>query len=95
LPYREYPLLTHERCGFSHPAFIIELFRSSRLLFDTVRIPEKVYQAFVLGKLIWLSGSYEIRTNRESGYGHYDMLFKPKNSEKLGIVIEYKQVYED
>jgi hypothetical protein len=40
--------------------------------------PEKVYQALVLGMLVWLSPKYEIRTNRESGYGRYDMMFKPK-----------------
>lgn len=62
---------------------------------DLAGEPEKVYQALVLGMLVWLSGSYEIRTNRESGYGRYDILLKPKNPEKLGIVLEFKQVYED
>ena len=56
---------------------------------------EKVYQALVLGMLVWLSGSYDIRTNRESGYGRYDILLKPKTSDKLGIIIEFKQVFED
>ena len=61
---------------------------------DLAGEPEKVYQALVLGMLVWLSGSYEIRTNRESGYGHYDILLKPKTSDKLGIILEFKQVYE-
>lgn len=56
---------------------------------------EKVYQALVLGMLVWLSGSYEIRTNRESGFGRYDMMFKPKTPEKKGIILEFKQVYEN
>lgn len=57
--------------------------------------PEKVYQALVLGMLVWLSPKYEIRTNRESGYGRYDMMFKPKSSEGQGIILEFKLVYDD
>jgi len=60
--------------------------------------PEKVYQALVLGMLVWLSPRYDIRTNRESGYGRYDMMFKPKSpndAKRRGIVLEFKRVYED
>ncbi|MCP4688287.1 MAG: hypothetical protein GY859_09560, partial [Desulfobacterales bacterium] len=35
--------------------------------------PEKVYHALVLGMLVWLSGKYDIKSNRESGYGRYDL----------------------
>ncbi|MDM8532107.1 AAA family ATPase [Anaerolineales bacterium HSG25] len=63
--------------------------------------PEKVYQALVLGMLVWLSPKYEIRTNRESGYGRYDMMFKPKpflsegGGTQRGIILEFKRVDED
>ncbi|MCP4105678.1 MAG: AAA family ATPase [Desulfobacteraceae bacterium] len=56
--------------------------------------PEKVYHALVLGMLLWMSGKYEIRSNRESGYGRYDLMLKPKNLSRQGIVIEFKKVYE-
>lgn len=56
--------------------------------------PEKVYHALVLGMLVWLSGQYEIKSNRESGYGRYDMLFKPKDLNKQGIIIEFKKIYD-
>ncbi len=69
---------------------------------DLSRQPESVYQALVLGMLVWLSPKYEIRTNRESGYGRYDMMFKPKPAEggkdksiRRGIILEFKQVYDD
>ncbi|MCP4105244.1 MAG: AAA family ATPase [Desulfobacteraceae bacterium] len=69
---------------------------------DLSRQPESVYQALVLGMLVWLSSKYEIRTNRESGYGRYDMMFKPKPAEdgedksiRRGIILEFKRVYED
>jgi hypothetical protein len=57
--------------------------------------PEKVYHALVLGMLVWLSGKYEIRSNREAGYGRYDLVLRPKDSSKHGIIIEFKRIYED
>ncbi|MCP4347289.1 MAG: AAA family ATPase, partial [Desulfobacterales bacterium] len=57
--------------------------------------PEKVYHALVTGMLVWMSGKYEIRSNRESGYGRYDLMLKPKDTSKQGIIIEFKKVYED
>ena len=41
--------------------------------FDTAAEPEKVYHAFVMGLFLWLSPGYEIKSNRESGYGRYDI----------------------
>ncbi len=57
--------------------------------------PEKVYQALVLGMLVWLAPKYTIRTNRESGYGRYDMMFIPQEAGLRGIVLEFKLVYDD
>ena len=54
--------------------------------------PEKVYHALVLGMLVWLSGKYDIRSNRESGYGRYDIMLKPKHPGRTGIIIEFKLV---
>jgi hypothetical protein len=54
--------------------------------------PEKVYHALVLGMLIWMSGKYDIRSNRESGYGRYDILLKPKDRGGTGIIMEFKLV---
>jgi hypothetical protein len=54
--------------------------------------PEKVYHALVLGMLVWMAGKYEIRSNRESGYGRFDIMLRPKDIHKTGIVIEFKIV---
>lgn len=54
--------------------------------------PEKAYHALVLGMLVWMAEKYEIRSNRESGYGRYDILLKPKSGKGTGIVIEFKLV---
>lgn len=55
---------------------------------------EKVYHALVLGMLVWLQDQYEIRSNRESGYGRYDLMLKPKHTDAQGIIIEFKQIDE-
>ena len=54
--------------------------------------PEKIYHAFVLGMLLGLKDTYEVKSNRESGYGRYDVMLIPKNSNDLGIIMEFKKI---
>jgi predicted AAA-ATPase/PD-(D/E)XK nuclease superfamily protein len=54
--------------------------------------PEKIYHSFVLGMLVGLQDRYEVKSNRESGYGRYDVMLIPKNRQELGIVIEFKKI---
>lgn len=54
--------------------------------------PEKIYHAFVLGMLLGLRGRYEVKSNRESGYGRYDVILIPYNKEDLGIIMEFKKI---
>jgi len=54
--------------------------------------PEKVYHALVMGLLIWISGTHEIKSNRESGYGRYDIMIIPRDINLTGYVIEFKTV---
>ena len=53
---------------------------------------EKVYHAFVLGMLVSISDKYEVLSNRESGYGRYDVCIIPKDISKQATVIEFKRV---
>jgi len=53
---------------------------------------ESFYHAFVLGMLVYIDKEYEIRSNRESGFGRYDVMIIPKDKNKKGIVIEFKKV---
>ena len=52
--------------------------------------PKRFYHAFVLGLIVDLKESYTIRSNRESGYGRYDVTLFPKQASNPGIVIEFK-----
>jgi hypothetical protein len=54
--------------------------------------PEKVYHAFVLGLLTHLTDRYQIRSNRESGYGRYDVLMIPHQKTEPGFIFEFKKV---
>ena len=53
---------------------------------------EKVYHAFVLGMIVSLSDEYEVKSNKESGYGRYDVMLIPKDTSKMGIVMEFKKI---
>lgn len=54
--------------------------------------PEKSYHLFILGLLVMLSDRYEVKSNRESGLGRYDIMLIPKDSSKPAIVMEFKKV---
>jgi len=60
--------------------------------FDIGAEPEKVYHAFVMGLLLWLAPGYQVKSNRESGYGRYDIMIIPEDPAKLGYIIEFKKV---
>jgi len=55
------------------------------------RDPEKVYQAFLLGLLAGMS-DFEISSNREAGFGRYDILLRPKNGQGQAIIMELKRL---
>ena len=52
--------------------------------------PERFYHGFVLGLLVEISDRYLIYSNRESGFGRYDVLLEPLNKEDDGIILEFK-----
>lgn len=52
--------------------------------------PERFYHGFVLGLLVSERNRYLIRSNRESGYGRYDICMYPKKKDLPGIIIEFK-----
>jgi hypothetical protein len=56
------------------------------------REPERVFQAFILGLLTSLEPRAEVRSNRESGRGRYDVMVLPKKAGEPGVVLELKVV---
>ncbi len=54
--------------------------------------PERFFHGFVLGLLVELRDIYEIKSNRESGYGRYDVMLVPKSGDRKynAIILEFK-----
>lgn len=52
--------------------------------------PERFYHGFVLGLLVDLKDRYEMVSNRESGFGRYDVMLRPLNDTDDGIILEFK-----
>lgn len=55
--------------------------------------PEKFYHGFVLGLLVDNAKNYVLKSNRESGYGRYDVVLEPKNRNDAAVIMEFK-VYD-
>ena len=52
--------------------------------------PERFYHGFVLGLMVDLADRYVVSSNRESGFGRYDVVLEPKNEEDDAIILEFK-----
>ena len=57
--------------------------------------PERFYHGFVLGLIAELSEEYIITSNRESGFGRYDVMIEPKDRTKDAFLMEFKVHEED
>ncbi|MDE7131338.1 MAG: ATP-binding protein [Lachnospiraceae bacterium] len=57
--------------------------------------PERFYHGFVLGMMVELADRYVVTSNRESGFGRYDVMLEPKNPEDDSIIIEFKVQSKD
>ncbi len=52
--------------------------------------PERFYHSFVLGLAVELADRYVITSNRESGFGRYDVMMEPKNEMDHAVIMEFK-----
>ena len=52
--------------------------------------PERFYHGFVLGLIVDLAGKYHITSNRESGFGRYEVVMEPLQKQFDAIVMEFK-----
>ena len=52
--------------------------------------PERFYHGFVLGLIVELSGRYVITSNRESGFGRYDVVMEPTDRLDPAFLLEFK-----
>ncbi|MCI9453428.1 MAG: AAA family ATPase [Dorea sp.] len=52
--------------------------------------PERFYHGFVLGLMVELSDRYVITSNRESGFGRYDVMLEPLSRADDAMILEFK-----
>ena len=52
--------------------------------------PERFYHGFVLGLMVELEDKYTLTSNRESGFGRYDVMLEPKNPDDDAVILEFK-----
>ncbi len=64
--------------GGSHPSSVTE--------------PERFYHGLVLGLIAELEGEYHVRSNRESGFGRYDVMLEPAVSGGTAFILEFKVI---
>jgi len=53
------------------------------------------YHGFVLGMVVDLAEQYKVRSNRESGYGRYDVMIEPLDKNKKAFIFEFKVLDKD
>lgn len=56
----------------------------------TMEEPERFYHGFVLGLIVELQDRYVITSNRESGFGRYDVMLEPKDLNDPAFILEFK-----
>ncbi len=56
--------------------------------------PEGFYHGFVLGLMVEKSGDYVLTSNRESGYGRYDVVMEPRDINDTAVIMEFKVLDE-
>ena len=60
--------------------------------FDTGggQAPERFYHGFVLGLMVELADRYVVTSNRESGFGRYDVMLEPRTAADDAVILEFK-----
>lgn len=57
--------------------------------------PERFYHGFVLGMVVNLADTYRVRSNRESGFGRYDVMLEPIDRKQKAFIFEFKVLDPD
>ena len=87
-------LLADEMDAFE--AIFAELVKQVLSFHDTSgKEPEKVYHTFMLGMLVNLRGTHDVTSNREAGFGRYDVSLLPKDPAKTAYLFEFKVAGDD
>lgn len=68
--------------------FVIQAISSFDIPEDDI---ERSYHLLILGMIAHLEHTHQVLSNRESGSGRYDVMVIPRDTTKLGVVLEFKK----
>ena len=74
--------------GFAH--YLSLILRDYVSYHDAAREPETFYHGLLLGLMVFLSGKYRVESNKESGYGRFDLALFPLKESAPGVIVELK-----
>ncbi len=88
-------MLTGDLVAFEHD--LKHLVEQTFSVHDISKDPEAFYHGFMIGATasLYHNANYEIKSNRESGYGRYDYMIFSHDENKPTILIELKRVPKD
>lgn len=72
-------------------SYLKRILGESVSVYDAAK-PESFYHGLMLGMTVWLEQRYFVRSNRESGYGRFDLALIPKQQNLPGVIMEFKAV---
>jgi len=72
--------------------YLSELLRDFVSFHDSDHNPESFYHGLLLGLSVWLDGRYRVESNKEAGYGRFDIAFFPLRENVPGVILELKTV---
>ncbi|MBR2214983.1 MAG: AAA family ATPase [Selenomonadaceae bacterium] len=81
--------------GTDFARFLEELLRDFVSYHDSSHQPETFYHGLLLGLAVWFTGKYRVESNRESGYGRFDLAFFPLKENAPGVILELKTVKKE
>ena len=81
--------------GEDFATYLSELLRDFVSFHDSSHNPESFYHGLLLGLSVWLEGRYRVESNKESGYGRFDIAFFPMKENLPGVILELKTVREE
>ena len=81
--------------GADFATYLAELLRDFVSFHDSSHNPESFYHGLLLGLSVWLEGRYRVESNKESGYGRFDIAFFPMKENLPGVILELKTVREE
>ena len=56
---------------------------------------ECFYHGMMLGVCVLLKDTHIVESNRESGYGRFDLALLPKDNQQYGVILEFKKAGDE